>query len=298
MRNIIKVFTTVFFNYTIIFTNLYAQDTISGVVKSSNGEVIPYVTLTINNKNTLTDLNGRYQFSVKTISSTDTITFSCIGYQSEERVFNRLIKDPNIILNQKSYLLDEVSINIGLKHKVEKWGNTGNNLFDKLLSRVNDQYALFIENPSGKPYLVQSINYYIKEQVGGSYKGPFRVRVYSKSKSNGGPDKDLLIDNIIVRAKRKNSWFKVDISKYQIEMPNDGLYVAMEILPEDSYEIGPSKKTRNNNIKMPCIGLNESMDKSYSWLKNEYSKGNKNWRVLHLPNKPTNFMMNIIVNQL
>ena len=274
-----------------------AQKVIQGEVRSSSGELVPYVTVTVNHTKTLSNSRGNFRLSLKSYSKHDTVFFSCVGFEQAKRVISDVESKPVITLQQMTVLLNEVSISAKGKYETLKLGNTGSNLFNKLLSRVNDQYALFIDNRGSNSGIIKTVNYFVKEPPGGSYEGAFRVRIYSINRLNGEPDKDLLPYNLIVSAKRKNAWFSVDVSKHQITMPEDGVFIAMEILPEDHYELGEIKgsgRSYRNNVKMACLGLNQSMDKSYSWVKNDFSKGSRNWRAFDKQNdKPSNFMINI-----
>lgn len=286
---------------TVMISELRAQNiqrVIKGEIRSSTGEPISYATIAVNQTLSLSDSRGLFSLNLKSASSQDTVFFSCVGFESVKLVVSTVEANPMITLKQRSLVLNEVFISAKGRFQTAQLGNTGSNFFNKFLSRVNDQYALFIENAGGHSGVIRSVSYFVKEPPGGSHDGAFRVRIYGVNKVNGGPDQDLLFDNLIVHAKKKNAWFNVDVSRYQIKMPQDGVFIAMEILPGDQYKTG---STRNagayiNNLKMPCLGLNYALNKPSSWLKNDFSRGGRDWRLFNAQEvKPSNLMININV---
>jgi hypothetical protein len=65
---------------------------------------------------------------------------------------------------------------------------------------------------------------------------PFRVRIYDKDTVNNTIGKDILGKNLIVkRNKGQGHWLEVDVSEYNIELPKNGIFVGLEILPSEYY---------------------------------------------------------------
>lgn len=91
----------------IVSMNVFAQNnTVSGIVKDSNGEPLLGVSVTVKQgkatTGTVTDINGRYQVKA---SEDATIEFSFIGYktvtmQADQKVINVILKDDNQLLDE------------------------------------------------------------------------------------------------------------------------------------------------------------------------------------------------------
>ena len=85
-----KLFKKVFVLFSFIFSlSIYSQNTLSGVVKSADGETLPGVNVTISstNKGTTSDLNGNYSISALANGSYEVIA-SFIGFKSQKKSIN------------------------------------------------------------------------------------------------------------------------------------------------------------------------------------------------------------------
>jgi hypothetical protein len=109
----------IFFLIVILFIEQdclsFQQTLVKGAVKDSTGFPVENVSVFIQslNKGVYTDKNGSYSFTVPSYAKEYIITFSCIGYKTENRTFvcdkNELTL--NIILHLSTGSIGEVSIN-------------------------------------------------------------------------------------------------------------------------------------------------------------------------------------------
>ncbi|MDF3076648.1 MAG: hypothetical protein K0S09_537 [Sphingobacteriaceae bacterium] len=291
-----------FFFVCFLHISVAKSQVIEGYVISENTIPVSYATISINNIVVgFSDLQGKFQLA-KPENLTDSLLFSCGGFVSKKVTYKELRDVNKVILKRLFIELKEVAIDQsnGVLKSL-KLGNLSRNLVGSFHTRPNVQYALFIENTMKITGYIKSASFFIKQPPGGDYRGLFRIRIYKKDPSSNMPGEDLLNQNILVHADKNNSWFTVDLSKYNLVFEDDGLFVAMETLPKEQYLAEGKLKpgitpTYWNNLNLPGIGFKESMSKSYSWIK---SKAGYNYRWTPFdtgsPN-PANFLINIDVD--
>ncbi|WP_164851276.1 carboxypeptidase-like regulatory domain-containing protein [Larkinella soli] len=234
---------------------MLAQKIITGVIISeADHRPVPYalITETRHRFGTYADAEGR--FSAHIPSEADTLLIACIGYQT------RLIPVADLTgatvwqLRPNPTQLPEVLVR-GTKPKlfttgaIRKrspivWGNC---------SGRNIEFALHLRNPDHLRGYLHQVRYLVAR--GGVPTAPFRVRVYACTE--GAPGEDLLPESVVTAARRGNSWCEIDLSRYGIRFPEEGLFVAMEWLPTHearyrfSLSAGPSGPLR---VVRECFG--------------------------------------------
>jgi len=137
------------------------------------------------------------------------------------------------------------------------------------------QVAVFMENNDKVKGIIKQVSFYISKNP--AFKAPFRIRIYKVNK-DGSPGEDLIFENIIHSAKRKNKWLEIDVSHYRIPIPLGGYFVAMEWIYTNNkffyiQEIGDEKK----QVYGQCLGntlCELSGNQQITWL---YALG-KGWR--------------------
>ncbi|WP_445386326.1 SusC/RagA family TonB-linked outer membrane protein [Robiginitalea sp. IMCC44478] len=127
---------------------LYAQQTVSGTVRDSNGSPIPYVNVLLAGTSTGTssDENGGYRLELPNLSGE--LIFSTLGYTS----FRASISGRNridVVLQEDSQVLQEVVLTaLGERREVKKLGYSVQSLDPKGVSEVKS--VNFLDNLSGK----------------------------------------------------------------------------------------------------------------------------------------------------
>jgi hypothetical protein len=121
------------------------------------------------------------------------------------------------------------------------------------------------------------VKFYIKQCENGVIDAPFRVRLLYKDESHDYPGKELLKDAIIGHAVKNGAWVTVDVTQYNLEVPWDGFFVVLEILPIQYYSGMVTKtQTTDNDKKIelehypaPAIGYNKRIESQPidSWYK-------------------------------
>ncbi len=141
--------------------------------------------------------------------------------------------------------------------------------------------SLFIKNPSlnGENTYIDTLNYYI---IDPSQKGfPFRVQVYEAIPNSDGTishGKPLIPENIILQYPEFEGWVQVDVKKYGIKIPPNGIFVSLEFL--ENLICKPIIENNKISSKIPCTTLSGLVSKSNQDIRNKalhilYSKRSK-----------------------
>ncbi|MDI9338792.1 MAG: carboxypeptidase-like regulatory domain-containing protein, partial [Alphaproteobacteria bacterium] len=168
----------------------------------------------------------------------DSLKISCIGYE-DTMLFNLA----NSVLSQielkpKFIVLNEVVVSSTLNTKTISLGN-----IEKYKGRYNQGgtkgsiLLVYVPNhDSDTNKIVTKLKYlldYVRFDSQKSNKGTVRVRLYSSKDDLIFPKDNLLQENIIKTIPLKSDQLLViDISKYQIKFPINGVFVGLEWLGE------------------------------------------------------------------
>lgn len=104
---------------------------------------------------------------------------------------------------------------------------------------------------------------------------PFKVNIFTIDTVNGLPHKKLLPDGIIVKRTNERKWINVDIKKYNIHMPKEGIFVVFETLPTSYYKVEWIQADFGIIDAVPVLKIKSREDgkksfikeKSTSWMK-------------------------------
>jgi hypothetical protein len=99
------------------------------------------------------------------------------------------------------------------------------------------------------------------------------VRIYSKDSITGFPNEDLIKDNLIVSVGKKEQRIVLETSKYDIEIPKNGIFVSLERLNipyntyEDVYKYKDSISEKVTRVAPDFGGFPVFNEKRYSFKK-------------------------------
>ena len=131
-----------------ICTMVNAQETISGTVKDTDGNTIPYVNIVLSGtlNGTTTNENGIYTIDVPELSGA--LEFSVLGYETKIITINNR-RTIDIVLGDSSEVLDEVVLTaLGLKRETKELVYVVQSLDAKGVTEVKS--VNFLDNLSGK----------------------------------------------------------------------------------------------------------------------------------------------------
>lgn len=252
---------------------LHAQSIVGVVKDSTTGESLPFVNMALL-KNLIgcsSQTDGTFELNIDKHTE-DTLVISAIGYIKKYIPIKSILgKKSEISLRPNIYELSEVVIKPNDK-KIKKTyykliSPNKSNEFEKIL-KVGYQEAIFIENKMQKVGKIESVIIEL-EKYDVFEKRPyvdFRIRIYSYDKKNNIPGNDLLLENLISNAK--GGTCTIDVSKYNIAIPLEGIIIGMEYLDSEN-------KTKGKDINvMPRISYSKTIEPLKAW----YSFFNRYWK--------------------
>jgi hypothetical protein len=204
--------------------------------KSGTEEPVPFAGLELKNvrKGTISDLKGYFRMELDGKHINDTILVRSLNFNPIEiPVRNLTFQGTHIFyMAEKRYNLPPVDV-IAPKTKFETWGNQKKMPSGSFyLDTHGQQTALFIPNEERKEAILVTVNFYLSKK--GNTDAPFRVHVYLADSLSGKPVTDQLQDIVIIKPNLKKGWYSVNLSRYRIKIPNNGIFIAIEgIFPGD-----------------------------------------------------------------
>jgi hypothetical protein len=242
------------FLFILVSFSVSAQ--IKGVVVDENNKPIPFVNIWVENENigTTSEEDGSFQLNV---SKDKNLIFSTIGF---EKKTCKLSEKNEIILKPIIYQLDEVKIE-GRKATEEieigQYNKSKINFYYGCWDKpwIIAKYISYTDTVEKKPFLK---NLTIMTS---SYKknASFNLR-FLEVNSDGSPGNEIINENILVKVKKGKENTTIDISKYKLKIPQNGIFISIEflIIEENKYESEVYfKETNKKEILMsyqPSIG--------------------------------------------
>ena len=209
----------------------------------------------------------------------DSIKISCLGYRSMAFSGKDLVKVSEIKLRQVVFQIDEVKITS--KQNTEWWGMKGEKSTMGWGFSPGSQAALFISNPEKKSGTITKLRYFLDGIIfSKAHRIPFNIKVLTVG-ADGSPDKDLIPETVMVQSK-KRKWFEVDISQYNISIPENGFFVCMDFLPKSQYEyeyrnVTFVDKERSQTKRKSIITLSIGTTKELQELNSYFRLGRGSW---------------------
>ncbi|HIQ57417.1 TPA: carboxypeptidase-like regulatory domain-containing protein [Candidatus Gracilibacteria bacterium] len=264
----------------LLISNLCFSQLKSVIIDSETKEKIPYVNIWVENESIGTTSNEKGEFELE-IESTKVILFSAIGFETK-KISSDLIKSilelkplvtelDEIIIKSKK-LTKEVTIGEFKKSKINFYFACG------ITPWITARYFRYEKKYNETPFL-NKISVLTKSKVKDS---KFNIRLYTIN-SKGEPDNYIYDENIIGIAEKGKKITEIDISKLNIEFPENGFFIAIEWLIIESnkfeynYTMQGSKKKLKGISYEPKIGTVPAETDENSWIFNQ-GKWRKVWK--------------------
>ncbi len=208
---------------------------ISGyIVETETNLPIPYATIMYlkSGEGLISDYKGRFELELN-INTADTLKFTSLSYSSKKISVNKIINKNaiKISLNKKIYPIPEVNIKAS-DYSELFLGNGGYTYIGALyLDTHGQEVALLIENKKKIKGKIKELHFRLSPK--GNTEAPFRIRIFEKD-STGRPGKDILKDILVVKPETKKLWYTVNITDYDIFLPEEGMFISMGgVFPND-----------------------------------------------------------------
>ncbi len=247
---------TIFF--LLISTSVFCQKiTFKGTLldKETKRPVV-YANLSFfnSNKGISSNEDGTFSMNLPQKYLSSKVHISCLNYK-DTIVKASSLQNKTVYLQSKSVMLDEVtiskrvekSITLGqVKNRVEGVHTTGMRMLAKYFPK--DKRAKCCS------YL-ETIEIHFAKKNRHRKEAKFRIRIFNKDKTSGLPKEDLLNVNLPVEIKNGQEKVRIDVSNYNLEIPENGLFVAFEKLFIPFNQYGKNENDSENEFYYaPIIG--------------------------------------------
>lgn len=251
------------FLIVLIFSTISSAQ-IKGVVKDSiTKEPIAYVSIWVENKNLGVTSEKDGSFEIETTEESN-LLFSIIGYNNKTSKVN---KDGIYYLSLKENIIEEVVVTSPLKTKTLEINDNSKEIYLPEPQQIPLLHArrFYLDEKNLDTKYIKEITYTTHSKV---ENGIFRVRIFGVT-TEEMPGEDLIQEEIIVQVKKGKQKTKVDISKYNLSIPKEGIVVCFEslIVEQNMY----LQEGRIVNTKKTVYNLNYSPHIYYKYSTKEVS---------------------------
>ena len=221
------------------------------VVNALTDEPVPYVIVTDASRKLgiRTDTSGIFQFP----HLVDTLVLSAPGYRTA-RIPTSEIDSLAIRLEENSLVMQSIPFPMNRPPVTVQAGALRKHSQGQITncdSTSQHEYALYVPNDDKQRAVLNKVSFYVLRA--GRQRAPFRIRIYQNQ--NEKPGNDLLDESVIVYPKWWNRWKETKVGRYNIVVPREGFFVAMEWLnvPESRYT--DRMKMSDGTLRAsPCYG--------------------------------------------
>lgn len=249
---------------------------IKGIIKSnSTGEPVRFVNIALVDANigTTSDYDGYFELEINDSQLKSTLHLSCINYRNTLVEISKLdTRQVNIIaMEALTYDIPEVVVTSHAKKKAEitvnklKKSGIKGYLASNNIPRIYARYFSFKTDYEQYSKITTLNMFFQSFQV--NNKSKVRIRLFSCNTETNTPGNDLIQDDFIVIVKKGMN--KIDISKFNVHIPPDGIFVGVEwlIIDENAYEhVWEKNGIKHSQINYgPILGANY-YGESQTWL--------------------------------
>lgn len=236
-------------------------------------ETIPYATvgLQVENIGINADKNGYFELkSLKSLPN-DTLIVSCLGYKVSKIGVNNISSEKTIIrLIEHSIKLSEITIS----NKSENESDILNKFF-KCDYTYTFSYTQLAQHFQAKQTNSKLVGIKICQTAFGNENKMcrYRLRVYSMDSITKAPLYDLY--DKIIEIKVKNKVTLINLKKYNINIPCNDFFIAVEWLLIPENEVKDTSKNSGSIKYLPIIGRTQRTNKTLEyWELNYQNKWN------------------------
>ncbi|MEE9409230.1 MAG: hypothetical protein V3V28_14285 [Polaribacter sp.] len=229
------------------------------------------------NKGISTTEEGLFSMNLQERYLNSKVHISCLNYK-DTVVLAKDIYQKTLYLKPIAEVLGEIiltkriekSIVLGeVKNKVQGVHTSGMRMLAKYFP--NDKRA------NCCAYL-EKIEIHFSEKNNQRKKAKFRIRILKKDKKTGLPKEDILNVNLPIEIKEGQKTTIIDISNYNLEMPENGVFIVFEKLFIPFNEYGENDlDTENEFFYTPIIGYSKYSKKDRNDNMYHFVKGK--WRL-------------------
>jgi hypothetical protein len=223
----------------------FPQIKVTGTLIDSLSKIpIQYSRITFGDPNNvvLSDKNGSFEIS---FIQAGNLEIRNLQYEPKEYQINQNTNLGSVLFTKQVYMLplfsySPVITNLKAGEYNKKPIIKGIKKRNHIRTKASMILSLYVNPPSikDKTLYIDTLNYYIYDSSADGC--PFRVQVYEAIQNSDGTishGKPFILENIILSFPNFEGWVKVDIKKYGIKIPSNGVFVSIEFLKHCNYEI-------------------------------------------------------------
>ncbi len=234
--------------FILLIISQFTFSQIKGIVKDSiSGEPIPYVNIGIENENvgTTSEENGQFQLNYNNYSKR--IIFSSLGYETKKVLIKNQLE---ILLKPSEIKLNEVVL-LGKKNTKEIEIGKSKNSFSQAFDngpRIDVKYFPYKQKYKTTKF-IKEVTVTTDNEI---QEATFKLHFYNVDE-NGFPGNELIKNALLVKVKKGVLKTILDISDYNLIMPQNGIFVGFERLLIEKNKIEKIIKDYNSNTEKTKI---------------------------------------------
>ncbi|MCX7549286.1 hypothetical protein [Xanthomarina sp. F2636L] len=270
------------------------------IIDSQTKYPVSYATISFGDgQGVFADDEGQFHFTSKIYPDIDSLFISALGFKD----LNISTKNLQSTLELTPHVdqLDEVTVRAKLDRKYKEESiepYLDDDYYKCWLPTIESEIAVYFKNPDAKlkqlseihfPIALESVDWK-KRHKSNAEKKPFstlfKVNIYYND--NGLPGKPLSYQNIVFRATEKDGdAFTLDISAYDIYIPESGLFVSLQVLgyTDKAGKLLPNKKykeikSRGQTVRIPTnfrplLPFTDEISGNNTFIKRVFVQGNQ-----------------------
>ena len=226
----------------LLFVSSCTYSQIKGIVLDESNKPIPFVNIWVENENIGTTSEENGSFSIHVGDQNKVLIFSALGFETKKVKFSEAEK---VVLKETAFQLDEVIISKSKSTvEIEIGGskNINHTYFPGGVPWIYAKRFNYSNDFSKTPFIKNTI-IFTKSEIKNA---TFKLRIFEVNKE-GAPGLDLLNEDIIVIVKKGKGENKTDLTKYNLVLPQNGIFIAFEWMIIESNKIKFNYKEKNSN---------------------------------------------------
>lgn len=250
------------------------------ILDKENKEPVVYANISFikSNKGISSKEDGSFELEIDKELLKDKVHVSCLNYK-DTVVLAKDIQNKTLFLSPKLYNLNEVVVSKERNKKV---------VLDKVKKRVSPFHTnnirmvgKYFPNKLDGIFYLENVKIFFSKR--NSHKAKFRIRIFSVDKNTGKPKEDILNKSITVFKEKGQKIVELNLEKYYLELPENGLFVVFEklLIPYNLYVWDTFKNNEKEYYYAPVIGLTKS--KEYKETNRIYYFNKGNWYKIPMP---------------
>jgi len=222
-----------------------------GVVKDSlSGSAIPYVSVWVENENIGTTSEENGEFVINVSDKSKNLVFSALGFKKK---IVKASEAQMVNLSPSAVEIGEILISNNRKEKTQiEIGKTKNRIAEAFDNgpKMDAKFFPFLPEYK-KTSWIKKATIMVDSKIEGA---TIRIQLYGVDQ-NGYPGDELLDKNYIITLKKGITKQEVDLTDFNLEMPETGVFVVFERLLIEKNKISKTITDYNSNTTKTKISF-------------------------------------------